>query len=309
MYENIKELFNLTRRERNGTVILIILIVSSIIINYNLPQIIEPTFNFGTASSLLVNSQSSNDSLLPDEEDVEFTSLLLDPKKMKERRLFSFNPNTLDQVGYQKLGLTDKQIKPIFKYRERGGIFKQKSDFSKMYVISKQEYQLLEPYIQLPENCLAERLGEQSHQTQSSVYELTPKRKSWKIELNAADTTELKGIRGFGSFTSKKIILYRENLGGFLSVDQLLEVWPIKPELLDSVREFILLDTSLVEKININAVQIERLKKHPYLTTPQAKSLIAYRNKHGPFLQIGDIKKSVLIDEVTFGRLKPYLTI
>ena len=308
MHENLKELFNLTRRERNGTIVLIILILSIIIFNYNLSQIIQPDFNFNMADFSNMTSNQAHDSLSGDTESIDFTSLLLDREKFKSRNLFPFDPNSIDHAGFQKLGLTDKQIKCIFKYRDRGGIFKQKSDFAKMYVISQEEYQLLAPYIQLPENAAGTQYQEQGAKDNTTSFESTPSRKSWKIELNSADTTELKGIRGFGSFTSKKIIAYRENLGGFLDVNQLLEVWPIKPELLDSVREFIVLDTTMIEKININSVELERLKKHPYITIPQAKSLIAYRNKHGPFLQIIDIKKSVLIDEITFGRLKPYLT-
>lgn len=316
MHENIKELFHLTRRERNGSIVLITLIISGIIFNYILPHLIHTESKFNSINLAALSGKSFRDSTGTDEGNIDYSDLITDRKQSAERSLFIFNPNTLNQEGFRKLGLSDKQIKSIIKYRERGGVFRQKSDFSKMYVISEREYKLLLPYIGLPENPdeqgnrdKVEAETEIVSQTSKKYSESASKRKSWKIELNSADTTDLKGLRGFGSFTAKKIVEYRRNLGGFLTVDQLLEVWPIKPELLDSVREFILIDPGLVEKININTVELERLKKHPYLTLPQAKSLIAYRNKHGLFLQIDDIKKSVLIDEITFGRLKPYLTI
>lgn len=316
MHENIKELFHLTRRERNGSIVLITLIILGIVFNYILPHLIHTESKFNNINLAALSGKSFRDSTGTDEGNIDYSDHITDRKQSAERSLFIFNPNTLNHEGFRKLGLSDKQIKSIIKYRERGGVFRQKSDFSKMYVISEREYKLLLPYIGLPENPdeqgnrdKVEAETEIVSQTSKKYSESASKRKSWKIELNSADTTDLKGLRGFGSFTAKKIVEYRRNLGGFLTVDQLLEVWPIKPELLDSVREFILIDPGLVEKININTVELERLKKHPYLTLPQAKSLIAYRNKHGLFLQIDDIKKSVLIDEITFGRLKPYLTI
>jgi len=52
------------------------------------------------------------------------------------------------------------------------------------------------------------------------------------------------------------------------------------------MRPNLIVDTGLMRKININEISSEQLSKHPYLSSAQAKSLIAYRTVHGNFKQV-----------------------
>ena len=97
------------------------------------------------------------------------------------------------------------------------------------------------------------------------------------FELNTADTNQLKTVRGIGSFYARKIIELRDQLQGYHSWDQLLEIWKMKPETIESLREAATLDRSLIQTWAINDQSIEQLADHPYISWKQAKAIVAYR--------------------------------
>ena len=129
------------------------------------------------------------------------------------------------------------------------------------------------------------------------------------VNLNTADTVALKTLSGIGSYYASKIIKYRTKLGGFHSKDQLLEVYGIDPEILSVNAGFIKADASLIQKININTVTKEELKAHPYIKWNIANSIVLYRANHGKYQEIEGIKKSVLVNEDLYQKIKVYITI
>ncbi len=134
-------------------------------------------------------------------------------------------------------------------------------------------------------------------------------RKSRIVELNSADTIDLRNLPAIGPWLARKIVEYRDGLGGFISVDQLLEVYRMTPEKLDTLRPFLVLDTAWVERFNPNTVTLERLLKHPYFSATQAKGFISYRHKHGGFKIAADLKKCLLIDEKTYDKIRDYIEV
>jgi DNA uptake protein ComE-like DNA-binding protein len=136
-----------------------------------------------------------------------------------------------------------------------------------------------------------------------------PFKRSRIIELNTADTLELRGLPSIGPWLARKIVEYRERLGGFYSNDQLIEVYRLTPGKLDTIAPFLVIDTSMIRRIDINNVQLEELLVHPYLSRSQAKGLLAYRQKHGPFGSISEIRKCLLIDEKTFEKVRDYIEV
>ncbi|MFM7725264.1 MAG: ComEA family DNA-binding protein, partial [Flavobacteriales bacterium] len=134
-------------------------------------------------------------------------------------------------------------------------------------------------------------------------------KRSRMVELNAADTLELCALPAIGPFLARKIVEYREKLGGYFSTDQLLEVYRLTPGKLDTIRPYLVIDTSLVRRIDVNTVSLDALLKHPYLSRSQARGLLAYREKHGPFSQLADLTKCLLIDEITFEKMRDYVEV
>jgi DNA uptake protein ComE-like DNA-binding protein len=136
-----------------------------------------------------------------------------------------------------------------------------------------------------------------------------PFERSREVELNTADTIELRGLPAIGPWLARKIVEYRERLGGFYYPDQLLEVYRLTPGKLDTIWPYLRIDTTAVRKVDINRIPVEDLLKHPYLSRSQAKGLIAYREKHGPFNSLSDLKKCLLIDDKTFEKMHIYIEV
>lgn len=117
-----------------------------------------------------------------------------------------------------------------------------------------------------------------------------------KLDLNLADSTDLVKIQGIGAKTASAIVRYRERLGFFRSVDQLLEIKIIFPENYSRMAESLYVDPRTMEskRIDLNTASLERLGRHPYIGWSQAKVIIAFREAHGPFQQapaLGSIRE------------------
>ena len=129
------------------------------------------------------------------------------------------------------------------------------------------------------------------------------------IELNTAGTELLKKLKGIGDSYSNRIVKYRNLLGGFVKKEQLMEVYGMDTALYNQINDKVTVDASKIRKININKCSVELLKKHPYIKWNVASAIINYREQHGNFSVIADIKKTDLIDEDLFGKVAPYLVL
>ncbi len=127
------------------------------------------------------------------------------------------------------------------------------------------------------------------------------------IEINTADTAQLMLLKGVGGYFAKRIIKYRDRLGGFFNVSQIKEIYNFPVELADQIAPQLSFNQSFIKKININSVVDSILDNHPYISRIEAKTLVAYRNKHGPFGNCDDLLKSITIQKEVSDRLCPYL--
>ena len=130
------------------------------------------------------------------------------------------------------------------------------------------------------------------------------------VELNAADTTQLKQLRGIGSGFAKMIVNYRTKLGGFYCKEQLLEVYHFPEETFRKIEHQLVVDTTLITPIFLNTADINQLKRHPYIRYFQAKSL--YDNRISRKDKRYDSLKDIVLDkDVTsefLRRIAPYLS-
>lgn len=129
------------------------------------------------------------------------------------------------------------------------------------------------------------------------------------IELNTADSLDLLSIPGIGPYFSMKILNYREKLGGYFTIGQLLEVKGMDKEKLKKMKPYFRVDTSMVRRIPINSVDFKVLLKHPYSNYQVAKSLIKFRQSYGTIVDLEELHKSNLMPDSLFLRLKPYLSL
>lgn len=237
--------------------------------------------------------------------------------------LFNFDPNGLPVEQWTALGLNERQAAAIHRYEERGGRFRLKRDLAKMRVVDPELFARWEPYILLPDTIsvpeqgerprFAERDRDHDRWRDSSARRFTDHREhpaSATVEVNTADTSRLVQVRGIGPAFARAITRYRDRLGGFYSLDQLAEVRILsdKPDAVAALRDRLLLDTLMVRKLPINTMTAEDLGPHPYAGWKVAKALVAYRQHHGLFRTVADIKGCALVTDSVYRKLAPYLS-
>jgi competence ComEA-like helix-hairpin-helix protein len=129
------------------------------------------------------------------------------------------------------------------------------------------------------------------------------------IDINTADTTAFISLPGIGSKLASRIANFREKLGGFYSIEQLGEVYGLQDSVFQKIRKYLRLNDPSVKKININIATVDELKAHPYIKYNIANAIIAYRNQHGPFSAVEDIKKIMVVTEELYSKMLPYFAI
>ncbi len=147
--------------------------------------------------------------------------------------------------------------------------------------------------------------------TDSTMYDnQTPavRRQPLVVELNNADTTTLQLLHGIGPAYARRIVRYRERLGGFIDVGQLLEVYGFTPELLAHIAPSLTLDTSSIRRIDINSIGLKQLILHPYIEYYQARDIVNLRNRGVRFSSADDLRAVPSMADSTLARLLPYLS-
>ena len=218
---------------------------------------------------------------------------------------FNFDPNSASQDELQSLGFSEKLASRLINYRSKGGKFKIKSDMLKLYGMDSVLYTRISSYIQLPDQFEKPKFEKKEFTTLTK-----PKEKPQKFNLNEADTIQLEKIYGIGPALAKRIVKYRDKLGGFVSQEQLKEVYGLDTAVVKKIQAASYLpDFPTVKKINLNTADEKILAAHPYFGRKIASAIVAYRFQHGNFKSVDDLSRIPLIDKNNLGRLFPYATV
>lgn len=219
--------------------------------------------------------------------------------KKKSKKYFPpkcrFNPNEYSLEDWMAIGLSVKQSQSILNFIKRG--IYSNSALEKIYVMPTEVYELIKD-----STFYEQKISEPELINDSIIV-------SAMLEINSASYEDLIQLKGVGEFYAKQIIKYRQELGGFVFIEQLLEVWKMRIETYEKILPQIQIDTYKIEKITLNECSIEVLKKHPYLDYYQANSIIKMRVQREGFKVIQEILDSKLINEEEFERILPYLSL
>ena len=307
-----KDFFSFTKQERQGILILLALIAGICI----------GKFFFSKKESVssennLVQEQVSE---RPKEEkyDQEESFNYRSNNKMTVI-LKPFDPNSADYSTLVSLGLKPYIAQNIIKYRNKGGKFGNPDDLAKIYGLSNDDFKRLKPYIQI-------KIEKQITQTQQIIIKdstnkilpspkenipATPKQEKITqekitlgvvMDINLADTSDLKKIPYIGSVFAQRIVKYRQLLGGFYAVEQVKEVYGMDNELFLKIAPYLTLSENTdLQTIAVNQSSLDKLKSHPYINFYQAKIIIELRKKKG---KIRDISELSLLEEFSENDLK-----
>jgi competence protein ComEA len=318
MRSQLRELFSFTDSERNGTIVLLILILMiSVFISLQGKFISLPKENFAAfdafvasvdekrnADSFAYAEKYSNENSYGEKKNTfpEVADEAGQHSVFHTKELFNFNPNGLPVDDWVRLGLSPAQARSVKNFETKGGKFQTKEDVKKLFVISAERYNELEPFIVLPEKPNKESAQNSKPETRNPP---TPS----IIELNTADSLQLITVNGIGPVFAHRILSYRDRLGGFYSKDQLMEVFGIDAEKFAGVKDLVKADSSYIRKTNINIANVSDLRKLPYLSPNTAAALVNYRKSHGNYKSVAGIRSCALITDDLYRKLAPYLTI
>ncbi|WDF79123.1 helix-hairpin-helix domain-containing protein [Mucilaginibacter sp. KACC 22773] len=281
----VKNYLSVTKKEWNGMVVLIILIALILAAPYAYLTIRKDnTINFkefDKAAAMLSKADSTGTA----------ASGPASSRSSLKAALFAFNPNNLPEAEWEKLGLSADQVKVIKNYEAKGGRFYAKTDVKKIYAITDADYKRLEPYINLP--------ASDNYTKKAAPGEI--------IEINSADSAKLTMIRGIGPSFARRIIRYRDRLGGFYSKEQLKEVFGIDDSKYGEIKNGIAVNNSHITMLDINKATFDQLRRFPYLSFKQINAIIEYHNQHGDYESIADMKNIAILDDGILRKIGPYL--
>jgi competence protein ComEA len=300
-----KEYFSFSKGERNGTIVLTLLIVILLLapsifksfyssIPSDNSEFYEKTDSFFSSLKLKPDETYKTNSNPIENEEVEVAS--------RVNRYFYFDPNTATINELIQLGFSGKQAGVIERYRSKGGQFHTPLEFSKIYVVDSFTFQKLKPWIRIEP--LVSSAKPKTYNDSLLKVEKTPV----IVELNMSDTLDLVKIKGIGKVYARRIVAYRNLLGGFYSIQQLYEIYGFKKDLVNAIAPFFTIDSTRIRSINLNIVSFEDLKKHPYLSEYQARAIIFYRSKVGNIKNIDELLVNKVLSIEKYRKVKRYLT-
>ncbi len=237
---------------------------------------------------------------------------------------FPFDPNTADSTALLRLGLSPWQVRSIYRYRAKHGRYHKPEDFKRVPGMTNEQWERLGPQVRIdkkyqyialsPEedgrkgnitvNKEEEHTNEESLPIEREVLERPVKLSVGQtIDINTADTTQLKMIPGIASKRAARIVAYRKALGGFVSVEQAMEAI----EMPDTVLKYMTVSQIPVTKINVNNLSVQQLMKHPYINFYQAKAIFEHRRNKGNIHSVEELSKLEGFKPTDIDRLRPYI--
>jgi competence ComEA-like helix-hairpin-helix protein len=217
--------------------------------------------------------------------------------------LFPFDPNLASSKELKNLGFPDFIAQRIVNYRSKGGRFKSSEDLKRIYGIDTTWVNTLHPYARFSSANTHSKASLKEDSESTSMRALP-------IDLNTCDSLSLLSVYGIGPKLSSRIIRYRNRLGGFVSMHQLTEVYGLDTIVLQELRKRTFIEENFVpKKINLNTASEKELLQLPYIKSALARAITTYRFQHGAYNSVDALLKIERIDNPTFEKIKPYLTV
>ncbi|MEI6882154.1 MAG: helix-hairpin-helix domain-containing protein [Bacteroidota bacterium] len=283
----VKTYFYFNTSERKSIVALVILIILCIA----LPQVYFKLFPVEKVNIQITelkekeaNFFSVNQTSESDDEKISATI----------NSINKFDPNTASDKDLASLGFSSKNIRTIRNYLSKGGSFKLPEDLNKLYGVDKDVIEKTIPLVEI-------RNENKPYQNTSFKQDSLKKTKGKKVfevlEINAADSESLVKLYRIGPSLASKIINYRNKLGGFLNLNQLTEIWGFDEDILYDLQGKIKVDANRAKRLNLNNVDLETLKQHPYYKFKLSQAIVNYRLQHGNFKSMNDLRNIRIVND------------
>jgi DNA uptake protein ComE-like DNA-binding protein len=281
---NIKSFFNFSKDQRKGILLLFSVIISLQVgyyfIDFNYKPI--PTQEEQNWLSL----QSTIDTLKKEKHTTVFN-------------MYPFNPNFITDFKGYKLGMKVEEINRLLAFRKQGKFANSPEEFQKVTGISDSLLIAIAPFFKFPDWVNnSKKIG---FSNKNSKWREFPKKETLKvIDINLATKEDLMKISGIGDALSDRILIQREIYTGFVSMDQMNDIWGLTPEVIAILNKYFKISALVkVKKININNASIKELGQFPYFKYPISKNIVTYRSMNGD-IKIEDLAniKAFPVDKI-----------
>lgn len=291
--------FVMTAEQWLGVVVLVVLVVGTLMVvkRFQPPKEDETVWVNDSTKSQFADYQEKQDSIRKAQWRRQRDTIAI--------RMEVFDPNTVDSSTLVHLGFKPWQAKNMVKYRAAGGKYRKPEDLKKLYGMTDSMYQALTPYIYIAREEVDSVAVDSLRKDSLPRWE--EENKDTILNLRTADTVELKMIHGIGSYRARQIVRYREQLGGFVSVEQVLEAKGMENVDADSLLAHFWIDSVKIEAMNVNSVGVQRLSRHPYLRFEQAQAIYELRRKKIRLDSIQQLQQIECISAETLEKIAPYL--
>jgi competence ComEA-like helix-hairpin-helix protein len=308
----LKDYFSFTKKERRGIIVIVAVILLLIILPFFFPYFIKKeetdTSQFTKEIAQLRLDTSSKKRNVDKIDDGYYNDYTPSPGKyISKQEVFFFDPNTASIADWIRLGVKPRTAETIQKYIAKGGKFYKPEDIKKIYGISQKDVERLIPYVSIKEVKKEYTSYEQKEYTDKKSF--SKNSVNQKTDINEADTSAFIALPGIGSKLAKRIISYREKLGGFYSVDQISETYFLPDSTFQKIKHYLIADSKAIKKININLATIEEMKLHPYIKYNIANAIFQYRRQHGNYNSVEEIRKIMTVTDDFYEKVFPYLSV
>ena len=203
-------------------------------------------------------------------------------------KIYPFNPNFITDFKGYKLGMSTQEIDRLIEFRKTNKYVNSAQEFQAVTKVSDSLLNSISPYFKFPD-----WVTNKKEFKSFSKQNFDKKEKTVVLDINQATKEDLKKVYGIGDGLSDRILKEKEKFGGFVTMNQMNDVWGLSPEVIVKLNEHFKITTlPNIKKININSASIKELMQFPYFSKYQlAKSIVTYRSMNGEIKNIEDLTK------------------
>ena len=259
MMEKIKSHFVFNKSQRNGILLLVFFISGYLVLNYYLDFSKENLLDIKSKEVIAIQK--------------ELDSLRTIEIESKKPKVFPFNPNFLSDFKGYALGMSTEEIDRLLAFRKENKWINSVKDFKKVTKVSDSLLNKISPYFKFPKwisnskpkkNYLKKGFKEKTFQQ--------------KVDLNITTQEQLEKVNGIGKVYSKKIIDYRNKLGGFSDDIQIYQLYGLDYQVINKVlNEFTVKTPKEIVKMNFNSISASDIATIPGISFDLAKRIWEYR--------------------------------
>lgn len=223
---------------------------------------------------------------------VEIDSLKNNTTREDSYKMYPFNPNFITDFKGYKLGMKVAEIDRLLEFRKSGKFVNSAQEFQKVTQVSDSLLAKISPYFKFPDWVNNKNVSQRMYAKKDfNTFEKKPE-KIVKKDLNEATKEDLIKIYGIGDGISERILKFKESLGGFVSMEQMNDVWGLSPEVIAELNKYFKISNlPSTTKIDINNASTKELSKFPYFKFSLSREIVTYRSMNGEIKSIEDLIK------------------